>query len=351
MSDFIAATLNVSYSPDEDSNNSGDGLSLERHFGFTGTAKGVPFRQYPPVYAKLVSSYGTISDLPQLHSITERQVVIFSGSKAAKLKRPQVTNVVTELVGGTAFNEKGEAIIPSISFNAEKQQLESNIAFYGAVKVSFDAPFFLYFYQFNVTSNIITGTIAYNDTIHAFYNKNHAELAMSIDYDIKNNVWLPLYTISSKIVLDEYGVWEYPKNWLDTDKENREKKQDDSSRKQRPDGEFPGWSNHKISPDNSFADERVHQTAEYDFLGRVRVSTPNEIISIQEPYWSTSQTFQSLAADGYIEFNMKFASKPKWKPSMKMDERQWIMAYLSINKDELYEELLYDYPNMKKEIS
>jgi hypothetical protein len=348
--DFIAATLNVSYSPDDESDQ-GDRLSLEHHYGFTGTNVGIPFRQYPPVQARLVSSHGIISDAPQLQTSDEKEVVVFKGGRTATLKRPGATNVTIAPISGMAFDIKGNAVSPKLTFNESKQQIESDISFYGGAKVSYQAGYLLYFYKQNIEfRDFDQRTIRNGDTIHAFYDGHHASLDIDSTF-LNESVWLPLYRIVSQIVLDPLGVWEYPKNWRDTDKENKSKTQDDSSRKQKPMGTFPGWTNYQIDPDNSFTDERTHQTAEYNAFGQIRVMTPGKIISIQEPYWGTSRTFQSLSADGYIEFTIEFASKPKWAKDMKLSELQWVNAYLSIDQNRIYDELLSTYPSLIRKAS
>lgn len=349
MSEIIASTLTVSY-PGDDKNDldQGSRLSLEHHYGFTGNDVGIPFRQYPQVKARLVSSHGIISDVPEYQTSNEKEIVVFKGDRIATLKRPGATNVSIEPLAGIAFNENGDSVYPTLTFNEEKQQIESNIAFYGGCKVSYQAGYLLWFYRQNIEFRPFDQrTIRNGDTIHAFYNGNHAELDIDSSFDNKST-WLPLYRITSQIVLDPLGVWEYPLNWKSTDTANKAKTQDDPSRQQKPMGTFPGWTAYQIDPDNSFTDERTHQTAEYNAFAEIRTTTPNGIISVQEPYSSTSKTFKSLAADGYISFTVEFATKPKWEKAMNLTELQWINAYLSINQSSLYNSLLSSYPNLIK---
>ena len=344
MSEVIASTLSVTF----DSGDGSNGLLLERHIGFTGLAIGVPIRLYPPCEAKLVCAYGRISDLPESRVSDENEVVTFSGSKTANLKKPGATNVSIEMLRQISFDENGNVIYPTVTFDYANQQLISDKAFYGAVRVTYQCAYYLYFYLFATNDYDRGGAVLYgDDTIHAFYRKNHAELKMENSFK-KVSQWLPLYTVTSNIVLDDHGVWEYPMNWEGTDQANKTKTQDDPNRAKRGKGTFPGYSDYEIDPDMSFTDERVHQTGKYDYLGFVRVDIPNEILTPQEPF-SNAYTFQQLGRMNKIRFHLKFASKPVWKKGMSYDEMHWIQAWASIDKTAIYEELKEDYPNIIKE--
>lgn len=344
MSEVIASTLAVTF----DSGDSSNGLLLERHIGFTGFSIGVPIRLYPPCEAKLVCAYGRISDLPESRVSDEKEVVTFSGSKTAKLKKPGATNVSIEILRQVSFDENGDVVYPKVSFDAKEQQLVSDKAFYGAVKVTYQSAYYLYFYIFATNDYDFGGSVLYgDDTIHAFYKKNHAELKMDNSFK-KVSQWLPLYTVTSKIVLDEKGIWEYPMNWENIDNSNRKMTQDDPNRAERGMGKFPGYTSYEIDPDMSFTDERVHQTGQYDCFGFVRVQMPNEILTPQEPY-NTSWSFQELGRANLVRFHLKFASRPTWKKGMSYSEMHWIQAWASIDKTAIHNELKEDYPRIVKE--
>lgn len=353
MTEPLVSTLTVSYSSSEtdSTGETGNGLALERHFGFTGFKRGIPFRQYPPVPAKLVCSKGTIDPTPEYRSSDENEVVIFSGSKTANLKRPQATAVTYSMISDIAFNENGDVVYPVITFDADENALVSNVAFYGGVNVRYQAPYLLYFYEFKTDIDPVSNGVTFygGDVIHAFYKKHHAELTMEMDFK-RSQQWLPFYTVTTKIVLDELGIWEYPKNWETADQSNYLKKQDDPSRTNRGMGLFPDWSTYAIDPDLSFTDTRVHQIGEYDVMGRVRSSIPNNILHIQEPYWGSSNylDFAHFASLELIQFNFELASRPTWKRGMSFSERAWIDAWLSIDLNEIIEDLKRDYPHIKK---
>ena len=350
MTEPLISTLNVAFSGEEtDVWKNGEGLVLERHKGFTGLKKGLAFRQYPQCPARLVCTYGTISEIPEYRVSDETELVLFSGSTTATLKKPLAENVSIKRVAGAAFDEFGNSVYPSIQYDTETHQLVSDKLFYGAVKVNYQAPYLLYFYEFTtrVDLNYQSVTMYGDDEIHAFYKKQHASLKMNMSFQMKEQ-WMPLYTVSSKIVLDDLGVWEYPLNWEGVDTANERKAPDDPTKSTRPPGTFGIWSNYEISPDMSFTDERVHQIGEYDFIGRVRTRIPNDILTVQWPYFSSGLSFFELGRRNLIRFHLKFASKPTWKQSMSYPEQNLFDAYFSIDQDEIYEDLKKDYPNIKK---
>lgn len=351
MSEPLITTLSVSFDGETvDEWNNGEGLVLERHIGFTGLKRGIAFRQYPQCPAKLVCTYGTISDLPEYRVSDETELVVFSGSATASLKRPQAESVVVESISGTAFDETGKLIYPIVNYDTVKQQLVSDKPFYGAVRVSYQAPYLLYFYEFTtrIDLNYQSTTMYGDDEIHAFYKKNHASLKMDMSFKLKEQ-WMPFYTVYTKIVLDELGTWEYPMNWETADFNNRKKSPDDPTKTKRDIGTFGTWSSYELNPDMSFTDERVHQIGEFDFIGRVRTSTPNDILTVQWPYFSSGLSFHDLGARDLIRFHLKFAPKPTWKQSMSYPEQNLFDAYYSINKNDIFEELQDDYPNIMKE--
>ena len=329
-----------------------DKIELDHHSGFTGLKRGIPFRYYGRSGVKLACSYGTISQIPELRVSDEKEVVSFSGDRTASLKRPIAVSVSCSLVAGLAFDVRGNSVHPVITWNSGKQQLESDIVFYGAADVVYQAPYELYFYEF-FTAPITGGgvTLYGNDTIHAFRGKAHATLDMKMDFDIKST-WMPCFEVITKIVLDAQGTWEYPINWRGVDQENKGKNLDDASRKARPMGTFPNYTAYEIDPDNSFTDRRIHLIGTYDILGRVRTERFHEMMIPQAPYrYNSNRSFYDLAQGGLIFFSLEWAKKPDWKPGMTFDERSWAQAYLSIDKVEILNDLTRQFPGLTSEQS
>ena len=329
------ATLAVNFATET----SGNGLLLEKHTGFTGLAIGVPIRCYPDCNARFVCEYGEISEPSESRISYEKEIVAFSGGKTATLKKPSASHVSIEVLTKVCFDENGDVIQPAVIFDEVNQQLVADKAFYGAIKVSYQSPYRIVFYQFKTNNYLAGGSILYSDdTIRAYYKTNHAELKISNNFKILSD-WRQLYIVETKIVRDIKGVWEYPLSWQQTDSDNKNKKQED--RDSLKSGTFGNYSAHEIDPDVSFTDSRIHQTAKYNVRGDIEVSLKD--VSVEEPY--SHMTFDQCARLGLVKFYLKFTGKPSWNYGMKDDniEMQWIQAYLSLDRNAIINELKADY--------
>lgn len=337
----ITSTLTIPF----DSESTTTRITLERHTGFTGLKPGIPFRLYPQVEAKLICQYGKISSLPEYRYSTEKEVVAFSGSNTASLKRPLAINIELELIA-VSFDDSGNNITPSLVFDETQQLVIADKPFYGAVMATYQAPYSLYFYEFKTQFNLLNSqTTIYSDTIYGFYRTSQASLPM--DMVIGNeSEWKDLYSVSSRIVKDSYGTWEYPEEWARVDAENKGISKDSEQFKLYPDGKFPDWTNYVIDPYMAFSDGRTHLVAEYNLYGRIRVKEKQTYM--YEPYSWGDLSFTQLASSGLIQFYLNRSTKVQWKPSMTGLEKQWWDAYLSIDFNKILSELKYDYPNIKE---
>lgn len=338
---MVDASLVVAFDSESHSN---DSISLELHRGFAGLRTGIPFRVYPQVEARLVCEYGTIS-LGQQRFSDENELVVFTGSATANLKRPLAINVSLEFVS-VAWDESGSLKTPVLSWDAENQRVVADRAFYGAIRARYDAPYNLHHYTFKTEFSPATSqTIIYSDTILAFYRTATAELKMDVGIDASFE-WRPLYKVTRRIVTDELATWEYPPVWATHDANSRGKSPDDPSIPSRPIGSFGDWSNHEIDPDHSFTDERQHLFAEYNRLGRLRIS--ERLVEVLEPYRRSGLSFQSLADRGLVQFWFERIAKPTFIPSQSDHEADWYAAFQSFDWNEILEELNSDYPNIKE---
>ena len=337
----ITSTLTIPF----DSESTTTRITLERHSGFTGLKPGIPFRLYPQVDAKLICKHGTISPLPEYRYSTEKEVVAFSGSNTASLKRPLAINVELELIA-VSFDDSGNNITPSLVFDETQQLVIADKPFYGAVMATYQAPYSLYFYEFKTQFNLLNSqTTIYSDTIYGFYRTSQASLPMNITIENESE-WKDLYKITSRIVKDNNGTWEYPTDWAKTDVENKGISKDSEQFKKYPDGKYPDFSNYSVDPSMAFSDNRVHLVAEYNLYGRIRLTERQA--EMYEPYVNNNLSFKQLASLGFIQFYLSKASKTQWRPSMKNTEKQWSDAFLSIDFNKILSELKYDYPNVKE---
>ena len=338
---MVDSSLVVAFDAESRTNES---ISLELHRGFAGLRTGIPFRVYPQVEARLICEFGTIS-LGQQRFSDENELVVFTGSATASLKRPVATGVVLELVN-VAFDESGNVANPVLSWDEGNQQVVADRGFYGAVRAKYQAPYSLHHYQFRTEFNPATSqTTIYKDTIHAFYRTATASLEMNVGIDAALE-WRPLYKITRRVVTDELGSWEYPAVWAAHDSNSKGKAPDDPSIPSRPEGSFGDWSSHEIDPDHSFTDERQHLFAEYNRLGRLRTS--ERLVEVLEPYRRSGLSFQALADRGLIQFWFERIAKPTFLPSQSDHEADWYAAFQSFNWGEILEELNVDFPHIKE---
>ena len=336
----LMSTLLIPFDAESSGN---DSISLELHRGFAGLRTGVAFRLYPQVEARLVCEYGTIS-LGQQRFSDENELVVFTGSATANLKRPLAINVGLSVVT-VALDESGNLANPVLSWDEGNQQVVADRGFYGAVRAKYQAPYSLHHYQFRTEFNPATSqTTIYKDTIHAFYRTATASLEMNVGIDAALE-WRPLYKITRRVVTDELATWECPPNWASHDANSKGKAPDDPSIPSRPVGSFGDWSGHEIDPDHSFTDERQHLFAEFNRLGRLRIS--ERLVEVLEPYKRSGLSFQVLADRGLVQFWLEKTGKPTYKPSQG-NEAGWMEAYQSFDWAEILAELNSDYPNIKK---
>ena len=338
---MVDASLVVSFDSESHSN---DGISLELHRGFAGLRTGIPFRVYPQVEARLICEFGTIS-LGQQRYSDENELVVFTGSATATLRRPLAINVSLEFVS-VAWDESGSMETPVLSWDEENQQVIADRPFYGAIRARYDAPYSLHHYQFRTEFDAGTSqTTIYADTILAFYRTATASLEMSMSVDASFE-WRPLYKVTRRVVTDELGSWEYPPIWASHDANSKGKSPDDPSIPSRPVGSYGDWSTHTINPDMAFSDQRLHLFAEVNRLGRLRTS--ERLVEVEEPYKRSGLSFQVLADRGLIQFWFERIAKPEFLPSQSDHEADWYAAFQSFNWGEILEELNSDYPNIQE---
>ena len=338
---MIDASLVVGFDAESRTN---DSISLELHRGFAGLRTGIPFRVYPQVEARLICEFGTISTGQQRFS-EENELVVFTGSATASLKRPVATDVVLEVVN-VSFDESGNSIAPVVYFDEENQTVVADREFYGAVRAKYQAPYSLHHYTFKTEFDAGTSqTVIYSDTIHAFHKKATASLEMSMSVDASFE-WRPLYKVTRRVVTDEVGSWEYPPIWATHDANSKGKSPDDPSIPSRPVGSFGDWSTHTINPDMAFSDQRLHLFAEFNRLGRLRTS--ERLVEVEEPYKRSGLSFQVLADRGLVQFWFERIAKPTFLPSQSDHEADWYAAYQSFNWGEILEELNVDFPHIKE---
>lgn len=289
-------------------------LTLEYHIGNFQFGKGTPVRLYPNVNAKLAATKGT-AELGETRIENVNEIVDFSGSTGS-LKRPNGTNFIISPVLDISFDKQGNTVNPVVHYDSDNDQLVSDIPFYGAVSVSYDAAYKLIYYNPDLKYSLQNdGSYLLSEwgygTLYAFYEGQSAKLEMKYEEDNPTQ-WMEFYRVVSDIVLDPDGSWEKPPNWDDNPK----------------DGSFP-VGDHDIDPDNSFTDERLHEIGDVSKIGQVASFWRRFYAPLLDPYKTAGTSFTP-------KYYLKWASLPSasedpdgiWRAAFGKADKAAILASL-----------------------
>lgn len=290
-------------------------LTLEYHIGNFKFGRGVPVRLYPDVPAKLAATKGSATPGESRVEAVE-EVVAFSG-KTASLKRPRGFDFTITPVIDIAFDFDGNPVLPVVFYDADNDELVADIPFQGAVKAAYSAPYQLIYYvpdesyARQADGSILLSEWGYG-TLYAFYQGESASLEMTVEEDTPAQ-WREVYRVVSDIVLDPDGAWEKPPGW------------DDNPR----DGSFPIGS-HRIDPDNSFTDERLHEIGDVSKIGEVSTIWRRFYAPLLDPYKTAGTSFTP-------KFYLRWAALPSaaedpdgiWRAAFGRVDKAAVQAALS----------------------
>jgi hypothetical protein len=189
-------------------------------------------------------------------------------------------------------------------------------------------------------SNAITFKIG---SIFGYNDYTVEVLDMELDLSDPPN-WVEYARVTSKIVLDAKGVWEFPPNWESTYQGN--KKKTGEERSDYPEaGKFPYFTD-EIDENNSFVDMRVHEIVEVSTTGTLRYLAQNGSAAIYAPYWGAAASYHPI-------FEVKFADPPGGKKAgsaqdfiYDLNHTTWNDVFLSVDKAEVLKALEEDYPGV-----
>ena len=304
------------------------------------------FKVYP-IDVKYRASIGSITGGETIEK-TIREGVKFSNSNTAKLKYPKAYDVVFKhksVMLKQKIDNNGNLDIvefsQKITFNSDLDMLVAEEPFYGGVSVEYKVLCRVLYYKPEIFKFPFGGVSLNIGTIYAWKKLTvaikEAEIA---DQDLKD--YEELYRVTSKIVMDPEGVWEYPQNWLTVDNVNKDIPQGSSKRTKHPMGQFTGYTEHEIDPDVSMTDERLHKSGLYNFMGQVTHQThkPHSRYEFYAPY-----TFN----DSYIPVYTLTWKKPTWKPDMTYEEELFFEAFWSIDLKGIFDDLSNEFPGLINE--
>jgi hypothetical protein len=294
---------------------------LETHQGNFQYGKGTPLRLYPDVKAKLAATKGTIeSGESRVEKVSE--IVAFSG-KTASLKRPRGNSFSISPVPGILFDVNGNTVSPTVHYDSDNDELISDIPFYGAVKVEYNAPYRILYYNPDQSYAIqADGSLFLKEwgwgTVYAFYQGESASIELTLEEDTPSQ-WREVYRVVSDIVLDKDGAWEKPPGWDNNPK----------------DGSFPVGS-HTIDPDNSFTDERIHEIGDVSKIGEVSTIWRRFSASILDPYKTSGIPYTP-------KYYLKWASLPSESED---PDGVWRAAFGRVDKSAVLADLKVKYPGI-----
>lgn len=280
-------------------------LALEMHHGPAAEYGFIPIRLYPPVEAKVRATRGT-AHLGEIRTEEVEEIISFSGSKTATLKRPGVTWAAFYSLQ-LAFDADGNEVYPALRYDAARGEVVADVAFYGAFRAVYRVDYRLVYYRYEVDSLISGAVVLSLGMVYAFFQGASASIEIGMDSD--SSFLTEIYRVYSKIVLDPKGAWEMPPNWPN-------------------DGKFPTHPQvEELDPDNSFTDERKH---------RIGYITKSGVLF--SDWFSAPNLNPEIGAGNYHpKYFIKWASAP---------DGSWTDAFDTVKKGDIQTELASVFPGL-----
>jgi hypothetical protein len=334
---------------------------MTKRFNFRGELVARCFFVVPELYLNFpmeyISSVGTASAGEYLPQIVYGEGVTFSGSASAQLKYPNATNVIIDTerslfmrettLNGRRFFERVTVVLV-YDETTGSVVTDDGMPVYGAASASYEAIYQLVYYKPEVLDrrnfNAGAGLSFSLGTLFAYNETGFATLDMELD-TASTPDWIEYARVSSKIVLDPKGVWEFPPNWESTYQGNK-KKIGDQRDDYPADGEFPSVSD-TVEGGNSFVDERVHLIVEVNSSSALRYRDFNNggsgHFDWEQPYFG-SRTYQPT-------YEINFSDPPGGQRATSAEDfsrsqyhRTWRNVFVEVDKAALIEKIRREYP-------
>lgn len=349
MAEKQVATLSVSFDIDNIGDNSGGNRivlkQLTKYFDSLGRL--------------LVASYGrNVSHVADVGSIiggetrsgTMRESLKFSNSKEVTLQYPTAYNVAIRsgVLMAVTTDQYGNRVLghanTSLTYDSKKTAVVADKEIYGACFVTYDVSYQIIYYLPKRESIVFGGMITSIGSMYA-YNDYDVQV-LDLELDMKSSPeWVEYARVTSKIVLDSKGVWEFPPNWQETQNANRGKVGE--AREAFPSsGSFPGFDD-VIDPDNNFVDTRVHCIIEVNSMGSLMNKDHNNGGS---GYWAWNAPYFGDSSYNPV-YEITFAAPPGGTKASSAEEfeydlnhRTWRDVFLSVDKAKVISDLQNEYP-------
>lgn len=365
MSDIIVSTLNASFSSDDKlGDNAGNNkIILQQMTEYADYFGRIWARCFPSSGVSFTASVGTV-EIGEVRVQTVSEGLKFSNSSSAPLKYPGATNVVIDSTNSVlmmkSVDNYGNTIIkPAIGVTLhydtetasviakrsgyEEDYILKPVNIYGACFVSYSVSYLMLYYKPGmIRTPFADGSSAFSfmvGTLFGYNNYDVASLNMKLLLD-SSKQWVEFARITSKIVLDAKGVWEFPPNWESTYQNNKEKVGDAREDYPAP-GVFEGYS-YEIDQYNSFVDTRVHLIIEVNTIGTLRY---RDYDNGGDGYWAWFAPY--FGSSTWIpKYEGKWTDPPGGKKASTVDDfkydlnhRTWRDVFLEVDKNELKDTL------------
>lgn len=277
--------------------------------------------------------------------------ISFSNSASATLGTPGAQEVaIQQSILMRSVTRGGRTTIEPVSvsliYDAETDSVvtSDDLPVYGKASVTYKAIYEM-FYFYPIIQNIPWGGVTIGlGTVFAYTNSTVETLDMELDFSSSKD-WVEYARVTSKIVLDPKGTWEFPTNWEGTYQSNRDRVGEQRS-EYPPEGVFP-YTAETVDGTNCFVDTRVHCIIEVNSIGQLQYKDHN---NGGDGYWAWySPYFGSSTYDP--KYEILFADPPGGAKANSAEEfkydlnnRTWRDVFLEVNKTAVIARLQREYP-------
>ena len=369
MSESLVATLNIQFSKEDGiGDRAGQHkITLQQISKRMDTNGELCARCFPARGVTFTASVGTVRT-GETRVQAMREGLKFSNSAKANLKYAGATDVVidserTVLMTKTKNNYGQTVIVPAsrvtLRYDPEQNAViaeragydegytPTEIAVYGACSVSYNANYLMLYYKPTSERIGFTGGFSWGVGTLFGYNEYDVEtLDMELDLSSPPD-WVEFGRVTSKIVLDARGVWEFPDNWNTTYTENKEK-----SNEQKEDYATPGTYDvgvSEIDPDQCFVDERVHCIITVNTMGTLQFE---DFCNGGDGYWAW---YDPYFGDSTYDpkYECKWTAPPGGVKASSAEEfkydlnhRTWRDVFLAVDKAAIKSRFSDEYPGI-----
>jgi hypothetical protein len=322
-------------------------------------------RCFPSSGVTFVASVGTIRPGEVREQLVMSEAIKFSNSSSGELQYPKARTVTIQhgVLMQKTKNIYGKTVIVPASgvtlrFDAEQNAIVAlgrdgqAVAVYGGCVVSYAADYQVLYYIPDVNRIGFTGGYSFAvGTIFGYTETDVQTLEMKLDWEATPD-WIEFARVTSKIVLDYRGVWEFPAEWRNQFKANRTEL-NPNNRQPYTNDTFQEFNNsdYELDYESCFIDTRVHMIVKINSYGSLLYDDLN---NGGDGYWAWNTPYFGYASfDPWYEIEFmdppggaKASSAEDFKRDL--NHRTWRDVFLQIKKADLIARLSEEYPSLEE---